>query len=170
MAVSCFGYGSLINSKSLQASVPSAKPRPAYIKGFRRCFNLWNPAGFTTTNLDVTGIPFCALDVSKLEDGGTRVNGVAFELDNASFEAMQVREAEYKLIITTCYDYNSDESLGECFVYSAGKNNGVFDQENEAQQRYLQICLDGAKEYGDTFYQEFVRNTFINGKPIKDRI
>lgn len=161
-----FGFGSLINTESLRSSAPNAQPKPAYITGFRRSFNLWDPSGFTTTNLDVAGTPFCALDISKVSDVSARVNGVVFSVDETAFKELQAREYEYKLIKTICYDYVSQEPLGTCMVYSANKNNGTYDFESKAQRRYLDVCLDGAKEYGKTFYNEFLDTTFIGDTPL----
>jgi cation transport regulator ChaC len=164
-----FGYGSLIIPESLKATVPYAKNvHPVYVRGFKRDFSLWDPTGWTATNLDLTGIPFCALDVHKIEDEEARVNGITFEIDESQAPALLRREELYALIETTTYDFHTDKPLGSCFVFSANKHNGEYDFNSTAQERYLQECIESAKEYGDEFYREFLRSTYIGTQPLSE--
>lgn len=161
-----FGFGSLINTESLKASAPSVTSiRSAYIKGFQRSFSLWDPQGFVTTNLDMARIPFCALDIQQ-SDAQCMINGVVFSVDELEFERIRQREIEYKMLEVEAYDFQSNAQLGTCIVFSANKNNATYDKESDAQERYLRICLDGAQEYGDRFYQQFLETTFIDDEPL----
>ena len=135
--------------------------KPAYIKGFVRNFSLWDPEGFTETNLDLAGIPHCALDVQKSTNKDSQVNGIVFIVDNTYFDNLLKRESGYKLIETIAYDFVAKQSIGKCFVFSADKNNGKFDFNSRAQRRYLEVCLNGAKEHGPRFYEEFIEQTYI---------
>lgn len=165
-----FGYGSLINIKSLLSSVPDAIDiQPGYIKGFRREFSLLDPEGWTTTNLDVAGMPFCALDI-RPTNSQERVNGVVFAVSEVYFHELLRREKEYQQIKTTVYDYSTDEPLGECLVFSSGKNNGTFEADNKAQQRYVEVCLEGARAIGPRFYEEFLASTYIGGNALLSQL
>jgi cation transport regulator ChaC len=162
-----FGYGSLIIPESLRATVPDAKNvHPVYIRGFKRDFSLWDPTGWTATNLDLTGIPFCALDVHQIKDKGARINGITFEVDESQMPALLRREELYTPIETTAYDFYTDKSLGNCFVFSANKNNGAYDFSSAAQQRYLEECCESSKIYGDAFHREFLESTYIDSRPL----
>lgn len=162
-----FGYGSLIIPESLRATVPYAtNVHPVYVRGFKRDFSLWDPTGWTATNLDLAGIPFCALDVHKIEDKGARVNGITFEVGESQMPALLRREELYALIETTAYDFYTDKPLGNCFVFSANKHNGKYDFSSPAQQRYVQECSESAKAYGNAFHKEFLENTYIGDRPL----
>lgn len=162
-----FGYGSLIIPESLRATVPDAKNvHPVYVKGFKRAFSLWDPVGWSATNLDLAGIPFCALDVHKIEDKEARVNGITFEGGESQMSALLRREELYALTETTSYDFYTDKPLGNCFVFSADKHNGEYDFNSTAQQRYLQECCESAKDYGDAFHKEFLESTYIGDRPL----
>jgi len=170
-----FGYGSLIREKSLRVTAPNATDiQPAYIKGFRRDFSLLDPFGYTEqdllnygeTSLDLANIPFCGLDIKKIPDPEARVNGVVFTVSGQDLEQMMVREAEYKLVKTIAYDYPTEQPIGICEVFSAGKNNAKYDFNSAPLKRYLEIYLQAGKRYGDKYYQELLSTTFINDQPL----
>lgn len=164
-----FGFGSLIEEKSLWATAPNATNiRPAYIKGFRRDFSLWDPLGYTETNLDLAGIPFCSLDIQKVSNLKAIVNGVVFTVSEPDYKQLLIREKEYKLIKTMAYNYQDGKSLGICEVFSGGKNNGSFSFNSAPQLRYLKNYLQAAKRYGDKYYQEILSTTFIGIEPLSD--
>lgn len=166
LPVIIFGYGSLLSRESLRASVPNATNlRPAYMKGFRREFSLLDPEGWTTTNLDVAGIPFCAVDVIAGHVDSI-VNGIVFEVNREYMTALKRREQEYALIQTMAYDFRDDREIGSCYVFSANKRNGRYLFGEPAQERYLKVCLEGAREYGDKFYEQFLATTYIDDKTL----
>lgn len=162
-----FGFGSLLSTSSLKTTVPDAfNVKPAYIQGFIREFNFWDSLGFTETELDVAGIPFCAVDVKATPDKNMRVNGVVFTVGEMYFDRLLKREEGYGLVSVPAYDFFSSEELGEVLVFSACKDNGTYDFSSDAQRRYLKKCLAGASQYGTEFYNEFLQTTFINGKAL----
>lgn len=163
-----FGYGSLINKDSLKVTVPDAEEiRPCFIKGFIRSFSLWDPIGFNETNLDVKEIPFCALDIEKIDDNSKIVNGIVFNMNETNFNKLIKREQEYKLIKTDVYDWYTKEILGSAFLFFSNKNNGKYNFGCKAQERYLDVCLKGAKAFGDDFYKTFLKTTFLDGKKLE---
>lgn len=164
-----FGFGSLLDSKSLTATVPDAQNIiPVYVKGFRRDFSFWDPTGWTETNLDLAGEAFCAVDAIVSADPGTRTNGIIFQVSQTSHERLLLREAGYELVKTQAYDFKNDRLLGECLLFSSNKNDGAYDFKSLAQKRYLEVCLRGASRFGHGFYKEFINTTFINGQRLRE--
>lgn len=162
-----FGYGSLLQLESLKATVPSARNlRPVYIKGFRREFTLWDSIGWTETNLDLAGIPFCGVDVCPVNDKNSLVNGVVFEVSEADLPALLEREKEYELVEVTAYDFTTHKPVGTCMVFSANRQTGEYDFNSAAQKRYLDVCLEGAEQYGEEFLSQFILTTFIGDKSL----
>lgn len=164
-----FGFGSLIEESSIRATAPNAgNIRPAYIKGFKRDFSLWDPVGYNETNLDLAGIPFTGLDVQLVGNPAAKVNGVVFTIQGDDLTRMLEREKEYRLVKTKAYDYESEKPVGRCEVFSSGKNNGEFDFKSAPQLRYLENYLRAAKRFGDKYYQEILDTTFIGTKSLRD--
>lgn len=164
-----FGFGSLINSDSLRSTIfDAADIKPAYVKGFLREFNLWNPIGFKNISPELTGIPFCALDIKRIPDLKARVNGVTFKVNETQLKKLQARERGYKLVKSVAYDFNTDKKFGECYLFSACKNDGKYDFSSSAQTKYLGTCMEGAKKFGNEFYREFLDTTHIGDKTISE--
>lgn len=160
--VTLFGFGSLMDKKSLVATTPGATGiRPAYIKGFLRDFSLWDDVGWTQTNLDVAGEAFCALDIHLSERDEDIVNGIVFEIPEDEMQQLRFREKDYELITTTIYDWETNLPIGKGYVFSGNKHNGKYVKDSPAQQRYWKICCDAAQSYGNDFYKTFVRTTKI---------
>lgn len=163
------GYGSLLQEESLTATVPNASNiKPAYIKGFKRAFTLWDPIGWTETNLDVANVPFCGLDVFPAGNDSSVVNGITFEVTESEMPALLEREKEYNLITTPVYDFKTNVLDGECLVFSSGKVTGEYVFGLPGQERYLEVCMEGAQAYGDEFYKMFCDTTFIGDTPIRN--
>ena len=168
-----FGFGTLVNTNSLKRTVPNATHiKACYIKGFERNFNLWDPIGFKETKVEkeIMGVPHCALDVQTTTNKDSTVNGVMFQMDNTHFEELKLREKEYNLIETNIYDFESNEIIGSGYLFSANKDNGTFNFKCMAQLKYLDICLEGAKEFGNDFYTQFLKSTYIENKPLNQVI
>ncbi len=162
-----FGYGSLLNHKSLQATAPRAgNVQPAYIQGFKRSFDLIDEKGFTDTNLDLAGLPYCAVNITQNDANDSVVNGIVLEVAEHDYEALIAREHDYRVLQTMAYDFTSGKPIGLCLVFVSDKRDGVYDFTSEAQARYLQTCLDGARHFGADFYQQFIDTTYINDKPL----
>lgn len=162
-----FGFGSLLDSESLTATVPDAYDiQPAYITGFRRDFSFWDSVGWKESNLDLAGEAFCAVDAKISSDSQSKINGIIFSMSATNYERLLQRESGYELIKTKVYGFEDDKLLGECLLFSSNKNNGIYNFESAAQKRYLEVCLRGASKYGDDFYQEFLNTTFIDGQQL----
>lgn len=164
-----FWFGSLLSLESLKASGPDVKKLiPAYIHGFKRTFSLWDPIWFTTSQKDLSGIWFCALDIQKTGSHDDVINGVVFSVSDEDFECIKVREQEYDIVSIECFDFKTQQSLWEHFFFSANKNNGEYKKWCLAQKRYLEVCLDWAKEHGELFYEQFLKTTYIGSETLQE--
>lgn len=158
-----FGYGSLLNRESLLLTVPSARNiRPAYIKGFKRVFNKHSE----TRKRDDARSPYVALNIVKSPD--QRVNGVVFEMDEVDFNDLVKREKGYDLVQVEIIDLDTEEEIGEAGAFVAKVDNVRVNVLDLAQLDYIETCIDGAKELGETFYEEFISTTFIGEKTLKE--
>jgi hypothetical protein len=154
----------------MRATAPSASDvRQAVIKGFVQDLTLWDPIGYTETNLDVGGIPFTGFDVHPVSDKQATVNGVVFKVQPEDTAALLEREREYKVLRTPAYDFATGKSLGTCLVFSSGANDAAFDPNSKPQNRYLQICLSTAESYGPAFLGMFLETTYVGGRTLKDQ-
>lgn len=157
-----FGFGSLINLDSLRTSAPNVrKVTPWYIKWYRRDFSVWDPLGFTKTFPEIQWIGFCALDVQRSMYKQSEVNGIVFSVSDEEFEEIKIREQEYDIIETESFAFDTDESLWVCYFFSANKNNGEYNFGCPAQEKYLKVCLEWAKEHWEAFYIQFLETTYI---------
>lgn len=164
-----FGFGSLINSSSLLTTVSNAADiRPCYVKGFRRQFNLFDVISGNHTDPRLAGMSYCALDISAISDTEAKVNGVLFAVDDDGLLSLIKRERGYELVDTVAYDFETGEKIGDCQLFSACKNDGVYDAVSPAQVRYLEICLEGTKQYGENFYRMFLDTTYVGDKLLSE--
>lgn len=166
-----FWFGSLMSLSSIKASAPGvSEVTPAYVRWFIRDFSIWCPEWFTATFPDIKWIWFCALDIKRSVRDSNLVNGVIFQVSDEEFEEIKIREQEYDIISSSCFDFVSHENIWECFFFSANKNNGKYNHGCKAQETYLKVCLDGAKEQGDDFYEQFLKTTYLDDKPLQDHV
>ncbi len=146
-------YGSLMNESELQdQGLWGHDIEPIKVFGYRRVFNQEPSYRLVDSNARAV------LSVQKKEDAW--FNAILIkDLDEAYFEALDMREIGYERIKTDVKTYKG-EFYKECFVYigrSEKRNNEIIP--NEA---YLDICSQGAQSYGEEFYQDFLQTTFKN--------
>lgn len=156
-----FGYGSLMNIKSLRKTAPRAKGiRPCKIKGFKRVFDLE-----AKRKIGPRG-PIAVLDIKK--DKNSEVNGVCFEVDKGGYEALVEREVLYRFVEVDVYS-PENESCGKAFTVQANeKPRTSFKFDCQIQKEYLNTCLEGAKNFGERFYRDFLLNTYLDEERLKD--
>ena len=111
-------------------------------------------------------MPMCALNVTPDDRPGARVNGVVYDMSEEYFKDLLSRERDYGYVETDVYDFYSDEKIGTAFVFSANRTEGHFDFSSPAQLRYVKICAEAARKFGQEFYGEFMSSTFIDGEPL----
>ena len=142
-----FGYGSLLSEESLKRTAPNSKiVSIGILKNYMRIFN--KPAKNET---------IAALNIVKSK--GNFVNGVVIELDKEDFFNLVSREFRYDMILVQV-----QTSVGEIEAYTFSYNQGderEFPESSSDQIKYLEVCIRGAKQLGEEFYEEFINTTFI---------
>ncbi|MEM6450648.1 MAG: gamma-glutamylcyclotransferase family protein [Cyanobacteria bacterium P01_D01_bin.105] len=152
-------YGSLINKAQLYQKLNlQSEACPVFIQGYRRIFNQepsWRQ-GFNQHRA-VLNIVKSATDY---------FNGLLVDIqDDSAFEHLDKREKGYERITINCSQlaHFTDTSCSICseatYIYLGhpGKqNNGIL-----PNREYLELCLRGAKQWGEEFYKQFVQTTYV---------
>jgi len=159
--IKIFGYGSLINEKSLRKTVPYAfNLFPAKIKGFVRVFNLRAKRRICP----IKNIPVAMLNIEKSEFN-EEVNGICSEINLEHLDELKQREILYELIKVEIEDYKGNLHKGYTFrALHHDAYDFIFD--SSEQMDYVNICLQGAKAIGEDFLEEFKKTTFIGDKTL----
>ncbi len=150
-------YGSLINKSELEkGGFPLDSTRPVVVRGFKRVFcqePSWRPdQGEQRAVLNVISSKqhwFNALLISSLDD--------AFLAD------LDKREKGYNRIrVAPSY------LPGYHFLHTTPQNTYIHVGETDKQSvsilpnaSYLSMCLEGARQWGEDFYNEFLDSTFV---------
>ena len=152
------GYGSLINlGEGHHQKQHLVEAVPVKLKLFKRCFNprpTWRRTGAR------------ASAVLNAQDSVTSwLNAICYCYRTFDFTALDERERGYTRIRTTaenlsCYQgYRLPQEI-DIFIY-LGKEGGQ-DGALLPNSDYLEVCLSGAKSWGDEFYNDFLSTTHIN--------
>lgn len=150
-------YGSLMNQDELQnQGLWGHDAQPVKVFGYERVFNQ-EPSYrmIESKNRAVLNIQ---------ANGSSWFNAIMIkDLDEAFFEALDIREIGYERIKIECKTYRGD-FYKDCFVYFGRhekKNSRIM-----PNREYLQLCAEGAQQWGEEFYQDFLNTTFqcINEK------
>ncbi len=155
-----FAYGSLLNEALFRKTVPNAtKPYPAIIVGFRRIFNFASHYRFCSENQS----PVCVLNLQEAVSDSV-LNGICFEMDGSSFDALMCRERIYQMHAVTVYRYNDEGPHRSANVFWA-KNHELFRflTNSSAQMHYLNLCIYGCKSFGSRFLDDFKNSTVFWG-------
>ena len=150
-------YGSLINPQQLDRSLNLASEAcPVLVKGYRRSFNqepAWRKGD---------GKYRAVLSVTKSE--GDCFNGLLVEMSD-DFNALDERERGYErvLIAKSQLSYLTEiveESYSEpTYLYVGNlirQNRDIL-----PNRSYLDLCLRGARYWGEAFYQQFLQTTTV---------
>ncbi|MAG61152.1 hypothetical protein CL619_05165 [archaeon] len=162
MTKKIFGYGSLMNLQSLKKTVPDAKSIfPALLKNYIRVFETES-----STRLSKQNTSICVLNIR--ENQNAFVNGICFEVSENFFNDLLKREGAYELKEITITSLITEKDFSAFVFVDKFNKNQEFLFDDPAQMDYLQICIDGAKDFGEDFYQMFLETTFIDDCKLKD--
>jgi len=151
-------YGSLINHQETAGmETPPASIIPIKLSTFKRSFNqqpVWRKN---------SGKHSAVLNVKV--DEPNWFNGVCYCFYDFDFTALDNRERGYLRVAVhpdgiSSYQGHSLPELEELFIYL-----GKGEYQNDAllpNPDYLDICLIGAKYWGEEFYRDFLDTTHIN--------
>jgi cation transport regulator ChaC len=143
-----FAYGSLINQASLKKTVPEARNSgPVKTYGMRRVFNLASHYRFDAEQQS----PVCVLNIAEA-DAESILNGICFEMDEVSLDKLLEREKGYEFCAIKARHYHNDDQVFEAHYFRAHQFTPYkYLSGSNAQQHYLNLCLDGSQEYGEKF-------------------
>ena len=155
-----FAYGSLMNESSLRKTVPTAcNVFPARVYGFKRVFDLASHYRYCSEQK----APVCVLNlVERTKD--ISINGICFDMDDRSFNALLSREQIYQLHRVKVFDYRDDNvEFSANLFWAKDYQPYQYLRGSEAQRHYLDLCLSGCSVYGEDFVQEFKATTSFWG-------
>lgn len=165
-SVGIVGYGSLLSPDELVPFLETDASRvtPVRVEGFRRVFNqesVWR-AKVTEGGEDEAAV------LNAVRDDGSSMNAVLVpDLSREEYEALRVRESGYRMVEVedeSIESYGADEQDGlpENNVVLIPTGNRVNDNLLPIPE-YVEICLEGARHWGDGFRDEFLRTTEVRG-------
>lgn len=137
-----------MNIHSLKRTCPNSTIlEDVKIKGFKRIFNKPTPN-------------YAALNVIQTHDVQDVVNGVIVEITTQEdFDAILLREEGYSTITLTINDK-------KVLIFSSTEEPMLYRYETQRQREYLQTCLNGARERGEKFYNQFLQTTLVEEQSL----
>ena len=155
-----FAYGSLINQASLRKTVPEARNiMPAKTYGLQRVFNLQSNYRFDPEH----NSPVCVLNIAEA-NADCLLNGTCFEMDEVFLDNILEREKGYDFCRLKAYDYTEEGQAFEAYYFRAKQFTPyLYLSKSSVQQHYLNLCLQGSREYGDDFLADFKSSTAFWG-------
>jgi cation transport regulator ChaC len=165
--IKIFAYGSLMFEDSLKKTAPYATIiSPVTLHGFVRVFNF--PSPYRMSELD--GTPCSVLNIDK-SDLKHQLCGVLFEMTQESFSEMMTREEGYELVQVEVEDFHNPNTRYKAYTFRALHYDAHdYQMGSDKQHEYLDWCLQGAKKYGEDFYNNFLETTHIGEKTIAELV
>ena len=161
------GYGSLIQPSELRELAPETPERaiPVRIEGFRRVFDQRTSR---RTDDDVE----CAV-ANVVRSQESWANGVLIpDVTRAEFEEFRERERWYRLVEVPPGDIDpydqADASRIEAQDVVLTTTGLETDGAIEPIPEYVDACLEGAAEWGETFREDFLETTETNTGRLTD--
>lgn len=162
------GYGSLLSPEEINGMLAGGVDRahPVTVQGFRRLFN--QEASWRKSE-DAEQAVLNAVRHDQYE-----LNAVLLsDLSQEEYRELRERESGYRMVEApsnglTPYDSADEDQIAahDLILISTGtKVNSNIRPISE----YIDICLDGARAWGEQFYREFIETTEIQaGEPLDD--
>jgi hypothetical protein len=154
-----FGYGSLINSNSRNATssapIPAIPARISGAFGYRRCWNDRSQSGFTALGL-------CRTQSGEL---GATVNGVLYPVQHDDLAKFDKREEGYNRVAVPLDQIEAAgwqrlPEEGRIWIYVPAHMGKEPDASYPILQSYIDVVVEGGLEYGEDFAQEILETTY----------
>jgi hypothetical protein len=151
-------YGSLINRQEIKGQREEPEQAiPIKLENFKRSFNQ-QPAWRENRGRDSA-----VLNVEPAEQEW--LNGICFCYPKFDFKTLDSRERGYcrtSVTVDRISSYRGHHlpEMKEIFIYLGKKdyrNNNLLPNPD-----YLNICIVGAKTWGEDFYRDFLNTTYLN--------
>ena len=176
-----FGYGSLINSASRNATarepITAIPVRVSASFGYVRGWTIREPSGFTSLGLTRVGAG----------ESGMSINGVLFPVEGNDMAAFDAREVGYVRVevphdMIQAASWQRLPEQGKIWVYVPaipGQEPGVGlplpSAEYPILQSYVDLVVEGGLEYGADYAREILASTadwsayWLNDRPLARR-
>jgi hypothetical protein len=163
-SVGIIGYGSLLSPDEIVPFLETDASRltPVRVEGFRRVFDqesVWR-AKATEGGGDEIAV------LNAVRDDTCGMNAVLVpDLSKDEYDAVRVRESGYRMVEVedeAVEAYTADETIPEDNVVLIPTGTRVNDDLLPIPE-YTEICLEGARHWGEAFYDEFLRTTYVRG-------
>lgn len=167
-----FTYGSLLNKKSALNTITEEKyneARPALAFGIKRLFNYYMPDEVAQRDMykTVKNIQdFSVLNVQFTGMINNYCNGLVISVAVEDLENLRLREIGYDLVQTKCF-YLKEKSweTRPVFVLSCEhklyKEKWLTKDDQPPHENYLNVCKEGAKQFGNEFYSMWMDTTYL---------
>lgn len=151
-------YGSLLNKKELlNENISISKVELVKVYGYKRVFTQ------EPSYRLLKSINRAVLNIQ--EEKNIWFNALVIKnLSKEYLEKLDIRESGYEKIYLDekqVISYNN-EFISDCIVYKGKKqkqSSEIFPNNN-----YFDICLEGAKSFGEEFLNDFLKSTYKNSK------
>ena len=159
-----FGYGSLMNARSIQKTVSREVPRdelePAALRDFIRKWDLIDWVRFED-DPSCNVVPAVFLDVAKLP--GREVNGILLALSEEELAKMDGREKNYDRVNVT--SLIEPRMPADVFTYVGRELHTHPPPETCLPADYEALVLAGVREWGAAFETQYYQTTLPHKFP-----
>ena len=164
-----FGYGSLINNKSISRTLKrEIADEEIYPVKLTKCSRKWRLKETVHSELLQKNVQAVFLDVELGADKKSWCNGVLFGVTDKELDSLILREKNYNMAnVSNDIDFLNTApkkvivfSAKKPFVVSAADNNLYI------MQRYIQMVEEGCRHWGNDFLQSFNDTTQKSTIPV----
>lgn len=162
--ISLVVYGSLINKvELLNNDIEILNYKPILLNGFKREFSQ-EPSLRKSTIINRA-----VLNVK--EDDKHFINALLIDIYKDDISILDKREIGYNRLKITSdkiefkYDLISEIKNRDIFIYTGKEekyNNDIL-----PNIQYMDICLNGAKNWNESFYEDFIKSTFVKDEVLE---
>jgi len=160
------GYGSYLNETE-RAQEGFENAQPGFVFGWERIFNKVTESGRWPSRGERRGV----MNVRRTEDPDARLNVMIMQVTTAGELESHTREgldsvgiSHYNLEDVVAYDDAGNE-LGPAKMYVA--NPLVCRRDVLPVDLYFFVCLEGARQQGDFFYESYLDNTIVQWQGVE---
>jgi len=140
------------------------KLAPVTVSGFKRVF-AQEPSWRRSIGIDRAVL-------TVVEDKDNYINAIlVIDLNDTYLKLFDNRERGYRRVnvcassIKYCQGYGNDLELGDVYLYVGKKEK--YNENLIPNPDYLSICTEGAKMWGEEFYDTFLKTTFIGKRRLR---
>jgi len=168
--VNIIGYGSLMNKKSFERTIPWREPKQILVRGYKRVFNLI-PSRLQLYKLyDANHAKGEIAVLNAAPNNESEFNALMFNISEGELEIIKLRLKSYHAEETTVFDFKTNKKIGKALIFVGNLNcdgEEILNNDILPIPKYVKLCKEGAKEISKEFYKSWIKSTYKgNGKLI----